>query len=329
MADYFMAWWNVENLFDIEHAPDRPEAVERKVGKDLKGWTEAILSRKIDQLASIINQLNNGDGPDILGVCEVENAKVLQRLVDALNLPNRNYDIAHHDSPDQRGIDVAFIYDSDRFEAVDQFSHFVLRRTATRDLFQVNFKTKPGGKELRVIGNHWPSRSAGEAQSQPYRMIAGETLGYWMHRITDAQLAGANAAVIAMGDFNDEPFNRSLMEYANSTNDASRVTRARSVPYLFNLMWPFLAEGIGTHYYNSTPNVLDQFMVSKGVVNGESGFSLKRDADGNPLVKIEMFDEMRSGGVPDPIRFNLGGENDVDKNGFSDHYPISMIATDS
>lgn len=323
MTEYCLSWWNVENLFDIEHALDRPESIENKVGGDLVGWDATILSTKIGQLCKIIRQLNGGAGPDLLGVCEVESKGVLQKLVNALNIPNRDYGIAHHDSPDKRGIDVAFIYDKAKFTPGDQFSHFVMRRTATRDLFQVNFTTKPGGKELRIIGNHWPSRGGGELESEPFREIAGETLSYWMSRIIE--IAGKNAPVVIMGDFNDNPFNRSVMNYAQATNNSAQVANAKTVPRLFNLMWPFLAKGIGSYYYSSYPNVLDQFLISRGVLSGQGGFSVKADADGNPIVKIEMFDEMKSTGVPDPIRFGLGGEADVNKNGFSDHYPISMI----
>ena len=59
--------------------------------------------------------MNNDSGPDILGVCEVENKPVMDRLVTSLNSLNRNYKVAHHDCSDERGIDVAFIYDGDKF----------------------------------------------------------------------------------------------------------------------------------------------------------------------------------------------------------------------
>ncbi|MFH2054848.1 MAG: endonuclease/exonuclease/phosphatase family protein [bacterium] len=327
MAEYFVAWWNVENLFDVEHSPNRPESIENKVGKDLAGWTQEILNKKIGQLVKIIRRLNGPAGPDLLGVCEVENRQVLEQLVNALNILNRNYGIVHVDSPDKRGIDVAFVYDKNKLAAHEQFNHFVMRRTATRDLFQVNFRTIPADKELRVIGNHWPSRSGGTLESEPYRQIAGETLSYWMQRIVE--IAGQNAPVLIMGDFNDNPFDSSLLDYAQASNSSDKVKNAKSVPRLFNLMWPFCAQGIGSHYYDSSPDVLDQFLISRGVLTGEGGFSVKSNPEGKPQVKIEMVPEMMSGGVPDPIRFNLGGEADVNLNGYSDHYPISLVLLES
>ena len=50
----------------------------------------------------------------MLGVCEVENRFVVDRLVERVNatLPApRSYQVVHADTGDARGIDVAFIYD--------------------------------------------------------------------------------------------------------------------------------------------------------------------------------------------------------------------------
>ena len=87
---YHVAWWNLENLFDHRDAP-RTEKLQRAIGSDLAHWTPELRDRKIAQLAAIIRQFGGGSGPDLLGVCEVENATVLQRLVtrvEALKLPS-------------------------------------------------------------------------------------------------------------------------------------------------------------------------------------------------------------------------------------------------
>ena len=81
MNTYFIAWWNLENLFDVYNAPDRPDYLQSQLKSELKGWTEAVLTRKINQLKKVIERMNGGNGPDILGVCEVENAAVVNKLV--------------------------------------------------------------------------------------------------------------------------------------------------------------------------------------------------------------------------------------------------------
>lgn len=184
-STYHVAWWNLENLFDEENSPRRTEKLQRAIGADLAGWTPARRDRKVAQLASVIAQMNGGAGPDLLGVCEVENRFVLDLLVATLGtpLPGRSYEIVQADTDDERGIDVAFVYDTSLFEVPDDqvFFHVVMRRNATRELVQVNFKTHKG-RSWSVFGNHWPSRSGGQFESAGYRHIAGETLSYFHQR---------------------------------------------------------------------------------------------------------------------------------------------------
>jgi Endonuclease/Exonuclease/phosphatase family len=60
----------------------------------LRGWGETVLSKKVDQLATIVNRMNEEKGPDLLGVCEVENRRVLDRLKEKIDsVRRRNYDV--------------------------------------------------------------------------------------------------------------------------------------------------------------------------------------------------------------------------------------------
>ena len=100
MPDYRIAFWNLENLFAPEGFPAREPWIASAVANDLAGWTNALFQRKIAQLAAGIATMSGGAGPDILGVCEVENRFVLDELVAALGtvLPARSYDVVHFDS---------------------------------------------------------------------------------------------------------------------------------------------------------------------------------------------------------------------------------------
>lgn len=320
--EYHLSFWNLENLFDVEGSPRRDEKIARALGKSIKGWTQAKLDRKISQLSSIIHQMNDGRGPDMLGICEVENRYVVDLLVESLTSLGRNYKIIHHNSQDRRGIDVAFIYDGRLMEvprplSENVFNHFVLRRTATRDILQVTFRMKHSQREMVVLGNHWPSRSGGQAESDAYRAMAGETLAYFHQRILEVK--GDTTAVLAMGDFNDEPFSASLVKYALSQRTASKVTRGR-IPYLFNLMWPILGARVGTLYYDG-PNLLDQFLVNKNFLKGNSVFKVKPGS-----AAIVQFPEMVSR-KDQPIPFGGMGKP-VNRNGFSDHFPIEIVVTE-
>ena len=317
MMDYFIAWWNLENLFDVFDSDERPEWLQKKLNKELKGWDGAVLQKKIEQLVSIISIMNDGNGPDLLGVCEVESKAVLDRLTSEIELPNRDYSIVHSDAKDARGIDVAFIYDSNLFRKPakkDVFNHVVLKRNATRDIVQVNFKTKRNpSSDLVIIGNHWPSKLGGDLESEPYRIIAAETLSYWIERIY-AKFQ-KEVPIVVMGDFNDEPFDRSITQYALGQKDSSIVKSKRAKkPYLLNLMWPLQKDNSGTHYFNGW-GMLDQILVNRPLLRNESNLKLVPNSCG--IFKTQAM--LKSG---KPRRFSRpSAKKGHDPEGFSDHLP--------
>ena len=176
---------------------------------------------------------------------------------------------------------------------------------------------KASGRELIVIGNHWPARSEGQYESEPYRILAAETLSYWHERII--AIKGADMPVLAMGDFNDEPFNRSLVEYALSSFQAAKVLKARS-PRWFNLMWPLLGQRRGTHYFDNFASMLDQFLASRPLLERTAPIRVDPES-----VRIEAFPEMVGRGeYPAPRRFGRPSSG-LDRTGFSDHFPISVV----
>lgn len=322
MTTHHIAFWNLENLFDVENSNHRACWLQKKLNKELHGWNQQVLSQKVSQLSAIIQQMNCGRGPDILGVCEIENKPVLERLVDSLEPLGRNYAIAHEDTQDGRGIDVAFLFDRSMYEKRCQFSHSILKRTATRDIFQVTFGLN-SGKELVVIGNHWPSRRGGHYHSEPYRILAGETLAYFHERIRE--IKGNNVPILIMGDFNDEPFDRSLVQYALSTRQSQRVLNAQT-PRLLNLMWPLLGKRLGTFYYDNLPNMLDQFLISRGLIDFDSELYVVDES-----AAIETYPEMvNDGEYPSPIAFGRPSKKSTfNEKGFSDHFPVSVKLVES
>ena len=172
---------------------DAPTKVFRAIKNDIAGWTPMLRDRKIEQLASVIAAMNNSNGPDLLGVCEVENRFVVERLVHKVNATlaaPRSYMVVHANTDDARGIDVAFIYDDTLFQVPlpleeSVFFHVVMRRHATREIVQVNFKTTTAAaRTWAVFGNHWPSRSGGSSSRRgivpsPGRRLATSISGSW------------------------------------------------------------------------------------------------------------------------------------------------------
>ena len=337
MSEHHISFWNVENLFGPEDHPHRIEWVANAMRKDLEGWTADLYATKQDQLARVICGMNGGAGPDILGLCEVEDRHVLMDLVGRLNPAlGRCYDIVHADNErDRRGIDTAFLYDSARY-TVDPalgFNHFVIRRTGTRDILQATFRT-PEGRELVCLANHWPSRSGGAYESAGFRATAGETLSYWHRRIREEAPDRERTCVVALGDFNDDPWDPSVRFNANSTRERGDIERSQS-PRFYNLAWEYLqwehrTRGgelrmlDGTLYYKNDGNVFDMILVGRPLLDaGEAAFKLVHGSAGPEPIADMVSDSVGKG----PIRFGLPkgeAEKNVDPTGYSDHFPISV-----
>jgi endonuclease/exonuclease/phosphatase family metal-dependent hydrolase len=346
-----VAFWNVQNLFDTAATP---------IAADLEftpaqGWTEEVLAAKVANLAKVITRMHDGAGPDLLGLCEVENKAVVERLLAAIG--RSDYRLAHVESPDIRGIDCALIYSTRVFNdppPQDIVGHLVHFRYPTRDIFQVRLTLKATGTELNVLVNHWPSRSLGQYETEPNRITVAERCGQLVDDLlkfdrsswatipdSEAGLAQLNARwnrnVLLMGDFNDDPFNRSLTDYLRAAKDLDGVEEVfkpgsgRKTPTqksylereatLFNLSWPILATpDAGTIYGSAsdsanTMNVFDQFIASRGLVFGAAGLKLRAGS-----LQIFRPAEMTTGAKMRPKEFDRRT-----KKGYSDHFPVQLL----
>lgn len=319
MATLNIAWWNLENLFDHETAQRDPE-LKSKLKSELKGWTASMRDKKISQLATIIKLMFNGSGPALLGVCEVENEAVVQRLANAISIPGRNYTVVTHASPDARGIDTSFIIDRNELTVKNTGHQVVIKRSATRDLFWVRLKVNGNGAEFVAIANHWPSRSAGQYSSEPFRILVGETHAFIVSRLLNEDFGGEkNLPIISMGDFNDEPFNRSMQEYTLGTRDPGRVRYSHS-GHMLNLMWPLMkGHDPGTYLFGSDWNMLDQFLVSYGMLRTTSDVRIN-------LNSVDIFKpDILKAGSGKPRKFSRpSAKGGADLDGYSDHFPISV-----
>jgi hypothetical protein len=131
-------------------------------------------------------------GPDLLGLCEIENEDVLKTLLKEIG--REDYQIAHLDSPDLRGIDTTLVYSEKIFRKPaksDMRGHTVHLRYATRDIFEVRLRLKGSGTtpELSVLVNHWPSRKNGQYETEPLRISTAEHAG----RLVDGYLKYSRA----------------------------------------------------------------------------------------------------------------------------------------
>jgi predicted extracellular nuclease len=310
-----VASWNVENLFDLEDDPS-VEMDEEYTPQSAKKWTAERLDIKLHNLSKVIRKMNGGRGPDVLGLCEIENRKVIEMLVAKLAPLGRNYQIVHQDSPSDRGIDTALIYDAKVFKLMDSKFHFV-DAEKTRDIVEARLRRATEGDdadELYVFVNHWPSRGNDEWQ----RILAATVL---RKRLDEILALDAAADVIMIGDFNDEPENVSLSRFLLAVASPQSAT-SQSV---YDTTAFLAAAGKGTFVWNDQWELIDHILVSPGLLDG-SGFSWKSGSS-QRLEFPELFFHPRGpGAIPRPSKSYSG--NKFHKDGYSDHLAVLCTITD-
>lgn len=222
-----IAFYNVENLFDTEDDPLTFDDDRTPLGKDV--WTLEKYHDKLKNIARVISEIgldNSKTAPAIIGLCEIENLQVLEDLVSHPLLEEFNYQIIHYDSPDRRGVDVALLYQRSLFTPDNSQSRRLMlyeledptKRVFTRDQLVVSGMLN--GEAINIIVNHWPSRSGGEAKTN-YRR---EKAAYLNKQIIDSiYQKDPFAKILSMGDFNDDPTNKSFKKVLKTSNNRETI----------------------------------------------------------------------------------------------------------
>lgn len=306
-----IAFYNVENLFDTQ---DDPKTVDEEFTPDGKlKWTEDKYNIKLSNLAKVLSALDGGEGPEMFGLVEIENAKVVSDLLNQPALKKHNYRLVHHDSKDARGVDVAFCYDPAVFQHVADKAftpNFSDKSKKSRDFLVVEGKVN--GETVYMIVNHWPSRREGKEASEVFRVEEATHI----KRVCDSILKKKPDALICMmGDFNDDPIDKSIATIIGA--------KAKSVDKksFFN---PMLAlynpDTEGSLEYEGKWNVFDQFIMNGNLANGKT--------------KVQYVENSASIFHPEWLRVGYGKAKESPKrsvfagkfrdDGYSDHFPVQM-----
>ena len=276
-----VGFYNLENLFDTIQDPEINDEDFLPNGKNK--YNTFIYNDKLKNLSGVISQIATEitpDGAAIIGVCEIENKSVLVDLVKQPKLLSRNYQIVHYDSPDERGIDVALLYNPKYFSVIESKNLFVKLPDRdgdvnfTRDVLWV--KGKLLGETVHVLVNHWPSRSGGEAKSSPLRELAAEVAKKKMDEILAENI---NAKIILMGDLNDDPVNKSVRNVIGAKGNKEGVLEGE----FYNPWMTMFKNGTGTLAYRDAWNLFDQIIISSGL--------LEDNAKGFHFYKAKIFNK--------------------------------------
>lgn len=300
----FLAFWNVENLFDTVDDP-QTEKDEEFTPSAEKKWTQSRLDIKLNNLRRVISDMNNGRGPDVLGLCEVENRDVVELLVKHLGRLDRRYAIVHQDSPSFRGIDCALIYDRSVCELKQSRFHRIDGMT-TRDIVEAELAV--GGQPLTVFVNHWPSRyNPAEARIK----VAGVLRG----RVDELLRKDPSSDIVILGDLNDTPADPSVEQTLRAS-----VTPSEEPGSLLNLMGDLHGNAnAGSYVYRNKWNVLDHVIVSGSLLD-DGPLSLDRSSVAAVMRDYQVYTPRNPESIPRPSRSFSGPI--FHRTGYSDHLPV-------
>lgn len=302
---YTIAFYNTENLM---HYIDDPSTIDDGfIETSSKKWTRSRYEKKIYKTGMAISKIGLDDlqkPPSLIGLAEVENDRVLRDLIKSAHLEDYNYGFVHYDSPDERGIDVALLYDKSSFR-VENSQNITLNveseegvRDYTRDILKVSGYLD--GEMIHLFINHWPSRHVESDTTGHKRMHAAQKVS---HLIDVILMEEQNAKIIVMGDFNDNPKNESI-QYLKNTKS------------LYNPMEKLKSYTRGSATHKSKWILFDQILMTRNFLEPEE--------EGLKFLKADIFDEKflteyHGKYKGQPFRTYAGKKY---KGGFSDHFPV-------
>ena len=290
-----IGFWNVENLFDLENDPSKRDDEFAIGGK--KNVTSDIYELKIKRSVEVLTDLN----VDILGLCEVENISVLSDLNNSYK--DRDYKIIHFDSPDERGIDNALLYDQNKFSilASKPIENKLGGNDKTRDILYV--KGAFLDVTLHIFVNHWPSNYGGKERAIPKRKATAELL---MKQIKTIQKNDKLAEIILIGDFNEDPIddNVKILEKLGFINQMSPMMGVRNK---------------GTYVYRGKDYFYDQIIISEGLNTNQGLHILK-----NSIFILDKPKYRQQNGKYKHYPFRFWAGNKL-LGGYSDHLATKIV----
>lgn len=308
----FISFYNQENLFDTL---DNPNKMDEEYLPDSKlRWNSEKYFNKLNNMSSVILDMNQGQGPDFLGVCEVETEVALADLVKTLNAKTKDaYAYIFFEGPDERGIDNGLIYRKSAVKSIKGRAYGIdpdlIGGDKTRNILLADVKLSNNARLVLAV-NHFPSRREGQKESEFKRVAAANRL----RTICDSLLkSDKKINIVLMGDFNDHPVDRSMAEVLEGKSTIGEVDERQ----FYNPLWLFHSQGVGSHKYKNEWGMLDQILLSKNLLIGKSKLKYLKGSAG--IHKAEFMLETEEKYKGNPKRTFAGNKY---LNGYSDHLPV-------
>ena len=315
---YKVVFYNLENFFDTIKDPEDLDDEFTPDGP--KKWNTAKYNKKLNNTERVLFDIAAIDKnyPIVIGVSEVETRGVLEDIVATPKLAPANYRIAHFDSPEARGVDVAFLYRPDVFKIEGQYPVKTvipsLPHFKTRDILTMwgTIEDEP----FFFMVAHWPSRLGGKEASEFKRIAVGEQ----MRSIADSVLrANPATKIIAMGDFNDDPTDKSIAQGLGAKFKLKDLKKGD----MYNPYADMLKAGFGSLAYGDAWNIFDNIVMSENLAKGSTGKLQLQKAPGSKfygnIFKQRHMVQKEGQYKGYPLRTYVGNNF---QGGFSDHFPV-------
>lgn len=312
--DLRIVTYNVENLFDTKDDPNKIDDDFLPWG--MYKWNQDRYNIKLKRIFKVLSNVSEWEYPGIIALTEVENRSVLEDLINATPFSESDYGIIHEESPDARGIDVALLFRRSLFRPISHENMLVSNKNdstfKTRDILYVQGIVNKEDT-LHFFVAHFPSRRGGEAESEPKRVLAASILRAKCDSILIHQPL---AKIIITGDFNDDPSNTSMQQTIRGKASLEEMQEGD----FYNMMFPMYKKGYGTYKFQSSWNMLDQFIISPALLDNESEvYSTIHSVSIFQPDWLSVNDDANPGMKPSRT---YSGPNYL--GGYSDHYPIYM-----
>jgi exonuclease III len=311
-----IVFYNVGKLFDVINDPKPYD--DDFLPEGLKQWTEEKYKKKVNDIAKVLSSINENELPAIIGLAEIENRRVVEDVVASAKLRRGRYGIINFGTRDEKGLELALLYKKDEIEISDsksipvEFGSDI--KDVSREILYVKCKIKDE-LNYHIFLTQWPLRFPNAGESEIKRISAAVTLRKEVDKILNSD---NNARIIIMGDFNDEPSNKSIMQVLNATN------KRKNLYYrdLYNLMYDQHNTGNeGTTTSDQKWVMVDQIIVSPALFNTGTGYYLTYE-DGRIYKGEEVI-------ITDPQTKLVAPNNTYDGNkylgGVSSHLPVYII----
>lgn len=301
-----IAFYNVENLF----CPDVPRKHKLDPAfSGLQNWDERKYQNKLLKIAQVFQLIleNEKSLPMLIGLSEVQGRQPLEELVK-LHPFNSTYGIVHYESMDERGVDVALLYDKNKIEIIssEPISYIFAMETKDSEYYDTTrdvlfCKVKYVDTLMNIFVLHLPSKREKDINKPKREYILRD-----LHQKISDLISTTAQDVIICGDFNENPDEEMIANFIYNGD----LNKMLANPYA-----DLFKDGKFSTFHYKSGLLFDQMILSASFFNTNSPLLFKEAKVFNH-EKLSNWDKKFEGR---PFRTYAGTRY---LGGYSDHFPV-------